>query len=101
MLNMKDMCTESVITSNPSFQFWIKPSFGVLKLNIGGSECHQWCWHVGSLNHVNLTYDIRHWLQMLKGISINVNPRSTNYFTDSIAKAGSSSSVDNLQWEIT
>ncbi|KAK1586992.1 hypothetical protein Q3G72_008350 [Acer saccharum] len=53
--------------------------------------------HFGSLKHVELVYDIRHFLILLKGLEIKFLPRGPNSFADGLAKMGSNLSGDILE----
>ena len=53
----------------------------------------------GNLNNVDIIYDIRSYLQSMKGMRVIYNLRSTNSFADNLAKLGSSSGEDKLEWE--
>ncbi|KAK3218850.1 hypothetical protein Dsin_012820 [Dipteronia sinensis] len=52
----------------------------------------------GSLNHVNLIYDIRGFLNILKKVYVIFNPRHSNSFADNLAKKGSLNFCDRLDW---
>ncbi|KAK3206963.1 hypothetical protein Dsin_021009 [Dipteronia sinensis] len=52
----------------------------------------------GSLKHVDLIYDIREFMKVLKGIDVVYNPRHRNSFADNLAKMGSSNIGDRLVW---
>ncbi|KAK3194477.1 hypothetical protein Dsin_025787 [Dipteronia sinensis] len=52
----------------------------------------------GSLNVVNLVYDIRQYLLSCVGFQIKFMPRESNSFADCLAKNGSSRSGDRLEW---
>ncbi|KAK0599896.1 hypothetical protein LWI29_009613 [Acer saccharum] len=54
----------------------------------------------GSLPHVQIIYDIRGYLQSLKGLSIVYNPRASNEAADALAKASSSGGEDFVVWEV-
>ena len=54
----------------------------------------------GSLKHLNLIYDIRSILSFLGNTTIIFNPRSTNSFADFLAKKGSCSVGDMVQWDV-
>ncbi|KAK3212280.1 hypothetical protein Dsin_016986 [Dipteronia sinensis] len=48
----------------------------------------------GSINHVNLIYDIRSWLKNLGNTMVVYNSRSANSFADILAKRGASNMGD-------
>ncbi|KAK2654687.1 hypothetical protein Ddye_014543 [Dipteronia dyeriana] len=52
----------------------------------------------GSLKHVNIIYEIQSMLRSLINIEVVYNSRSTNSFTDMLAKKGSSKSGDFVVW---
>ena len=54
----------------------------------------------GSLNHVNIIYDIRFNLNILGSTEVIYNPRSSNCFADFLAKKGSSLAGDTMYWEV-
>ena len=54
----------------------------------------------GSLTHVQTIYDIRGYLQNLKGLSIAYNPRASNEAADALAKLSSSGGADSIVWEV-
>ncbi|KAK1586764.1 hypothetical protein Q3G72_005935 [Acer saccharum] len=54
---------------------------------------------IGSLEHVNLIFDIRGWMQLMGGMTLTFNSRATNSFADNLAKSGSSLRDDKLVWE--
>ncbi|KAK0585155.1 hypothetical protein LWI29_024028 [Acer saccharum] len=54
----------------------------------------------GSLKHVNVIYEIRNFLLSLGRTAVNHNPRSSNCFTDSLAKKGLNQEGDCMMWEV-
>ena len=54
---------------------------------------------IGSMNHVNLIYDIREWLSVMGNVTVIYNSRSLNSSADSLARQGSGSGENNLAWD--
>ncbi|KAK1567980.1 hypothetical protein Q3G72_018942 [Acer saccharum] len=54
----------------------------------------------GSLNHVNLIYDIRSLLHFLGGTVVGYNSRSSNNFADCLAKKASNREEDFVTWDV-
>ncbi|KAK2648420.1 hypothetical protein Ddye_015909 [Dipteronia dyeriana] len=55
----------------------------------------------GNLSHVNLVYDIRQILLWRNFISIKFTPSRFNSLADSLAKDGSGSNGDRLEWGVS
>ena len=58
------------------------------------------CEGFGNLSYVKLVYDIRQLLLSRNNISIVFKPRSSNSVANSLAKAGSHSNGDRLEWGV-
>ncbi|KAK1587159.1 hypothetical protein Q3G72_010236 [Acer saccharum] len=52
----------------------------------------------GLLDMVNFIFDIRQLLSSMGSLSIKFMPRGSNYLADSLAKVGSSSREECLEW---
>ena len=52
----------------------------------------------GSIEHVDIVYDIRTNLSLLKGSMVTFNSRASNTFVDNLAKQGSSNNGDRISW---
>ncbi|KAK3189743.1 hypothetical protein Dsin_029304 [Dipteronia sinensis] len=52
----------------------------------------------GCLNQVDMVYNIRSYLEPLSGTAVSYASRASNSFADNLAKLGSSSTVDFIQW---
>ena len=52
----------------------------------------------GNLNLVNVIYDIRQLLLSWEGLEIKFLPRGLNSYADCLAKNGSNSCGDRLEW---
>ncbi|KAK3229711.1 hypothetical protein Dsin_001592 [Dipteronia sinensis] len=55
---------------------------------------------VGSLKHVNNIYDIRGNLELLGGTVVHFSSRASNFFSDKLAKMGSSLASDFVEWSL-
>ena len=53
---------------------------------------------VGSMNHVDIIYDIRESLQKQGSVAVVFAGRATNYFADSLAKRGAHREGDFVEW---
>ena len=54
----------------------------------------------GSLDHVDLVYDIQNFLQVFVGLWIQFSSRDSNSFVDGLMKLGSNSNADRLEWDV-
>ncbi|KAK3223555.1 hypothetical protein Dsin_010580 [Dipteronia sinensis] len=52
----------------------------------------------GSIDHLNILYDIRCFIHFLGRVNVCFSPRSTNSFADKLAKLGSSNIGDKVVW---
>ena len=53
---------------------------------------------VGSLEHVNLIFDIRDHMRKHGSLTIRFSSRTSNSYADSLAKKGSNREGDVVQW---
>ena len=55
---------------------------------------------IGSIKFVNIVLDCRDFIKSHGGIFVSYNSRSTNSVADSLAKQGSSSAENFIQWSL-